>query len=84
VRCARRWFRIVGSEDVHTDTVEGVHSLLKRSIIGSYHHLSVKHLPAYVDEMEWRYNNRKNPYLFRNTLLELIGAGPMEYKELTA
>jgi hypothetical protein len=32
--------------------------------------------------MQWRYNNRDNPYLFRDTLLELIGAEPMEYKEL--
>lgn len=40
--------------DVHTNTIEGVWSLLKRSIIGSYHHLSIKHLPAYLDEMAFR------------------------------
>jgi transposase-like protein len=76
----REWVR----GDVHTNTVEGVHSLLKRSIIGSFHHLSVKHLPAYVDEIEWRHNNRNNEYLFRDTVLELIKAEPMEYKKLTA
>ena len=32
--------------DVHTNTIEGVWSLFKRFIIGSYHKLSVKHLPA--------------------------------------
>ena len=32
--------------DIHTNTVEGVWSLFKRSIVGSYHKLSVKHLPA--------------------------------------
>src|SRR6184192_1206915 len=36
--------------DVHTNTVEGVWSLFKRSIVGSYHQLSTKHLPAYLDE----------------------------------
>lgn len=69
---------------VHTNTVEGVFSLLKRSIAGSYHKVSKKHLDRYLDEIEWRYNNRKNPYLFRDTLLKVIDSGPMEFKRLTA
>ena len=69
--------------DVHTNTVEGVWSLLKRSIIGSFHHVSVKHLDAYLDELEWRYNNRENPYLFRDTLIKLLTSGNLEYKALT-
>ena len=69
---------------VHTNTMESVWSLLKRSIIGSYHHLSARHLPAYLDEMEFRYNNRRNPYLFRDTLMRLIDAETLEYKQLTA
>ncbi len=67
---------------VHTNTAESVWSLLKRSIVGSYHHLSVKHLDAYLDELEWRFNNRENPYLFRDTLTKLIAAGNLEYKAL--
>jgi transposase-like protein len=70
--------------DVHTNTVEGVWSLFKRSIIGSYHQVSTKHLPAYLDEMEWRFNNRNNPYLFRDTLLRLIEADTLTYASLTA
>jgi transposase-like protein len=69
--------------DVHTNTVEGVWSLLKRSIVGSYHQLSVKHLPAYLDEMAFRFNNRENPFLFRDTILRLIDAKTLPYKELT-
>ena len=68
--------------DVHTNTIESVWSLFKRSVIGSYHHLSVKHLPAYLDEMAFRYNNRENAYLFRDTLLRLIDAETMPYREL--
>jgi transposase-like protein len=68
--------------DVHTNTVEGVWSLLKRSIVGSYHQLSAKHLPAYLDEISFRYNNRENAYLFRDTLTALINAEPMPYKDL--
>ena len=68
--------------NVHTNTVEGVWSLLKRSIIGSFHHVSIKHLDKYLDELEWRYSNRDNPYLFRDTLLELIQAEHLEYQTL--
>jgi transposase-like protein len=68
--------------DVHTQTMEDVWSLFKRSVIGSYHHLSVKHLQAYLDELAFRYNNRENAYLFRDTLLALVGAEAMPYREL--
>lgn len=70
--------------DVHTNTVEGVWSLLKRSIIGSYHQVSVKHLDAYLDELEWRFNGRENPYLFRETLKKLLLSSNLEYKSLIA
>jgi len=58
--------------DVHTQTIESVWSLFKRSIVGSYHHLSVKPSSGLLDEMECRYNNRENPYLFRDTILKLV------------
>lgn len=45
--------------DVHTNTVEGFFSLLKRGIIGIYHQTSVKHLQRYCDEFAYRYNTRK-------------------------
>jgi hypothetical protein len=43
-----------------------------------------KHLPAYLDEMCFRFNNRKNQYLFRDTIIKLIQTPHLEYKELTA
>lgn len=67
---------------VHTNTVEGVWSLLKRSIVGSYHQLSVKHLPAYLDEVAFKFNNRDNPFLFRDTMLRLIDGETLPLKEL--
>ena len=69
--------------DVHTNSIENIWSLLKRSIIGSYHKVSVKHLDAYLDELEWRFNNRDNPYLFRDTLTKLVGSGNISYMTLT-
>lgn len=70
--------------EAHVNNVENVWSLLKRSIIGAYHHVSIKHLNAYLDELEWRFNNRDNPWLFRDTLLKLLEAEHVEYKELVA
>jgi transposase-like protein len=69
---------------VHTNTVENVWSLFKRSIIGSYHQVSVKHLPLYLDELEWRFNNRDNPFLFRDTVRALVEADVLTLKKLTA
>lgn len=68
--------------DVHTNTVDGVWSLFKQSIVGSYHQLSAKHLNAYLDEMAFRFNNRENPYLFRDTLLRLLASKSLPYKYL--
>jgi len=68
--------------DVHTNSIEGIWALLKRSIVGSYHKVSVKHLDSYLNELEWRFNNHDNPYLFRDTLLKLIRAENLPYREL--
>jgi hypothetical protein len=42
--------------DVHTNTVEGVWSLFKRSIVGAYHQISTKHMDKYLDEKAWRFD----------------------------
>jgi hypothetical protein len=55
---------------VHTQTIESFWSLLKRGIIGNFHHVSKKYLPLYLNEFSFRYNNRKNPDIF-----DLIIAG---------
>ena len=52
--------------------------------MGTYHNLSAKHLGAYLDELEWRFNNRHNPYLFRDTLLAVMRSETLGYEELTA
>jgi transposase-like protein len=49
---------------VHTATIDGFWSLLKRGIMGSFHKVSRKYLPLYVAEFEFRYNNRNNPDIF--------------------
>jgi transposase len=43
----------------HTNSIEGFWSQLKRSIDGTHHHVSRKHLQKYVNEFAFRYSNRK-------------------------
>jgi transposase-like protein len=43
----------------HTNTIEGAFSLFDRMVIGIYHSISPKHMQAYCNEHEFRYNNRK-------------------------
>jgi hypothetical protein len=57
--------------------------LFKRAVIGTYHKLSAKHLDAFLDELEHRFNNRDNQYLFRDTLLKLVKSDKLPYAELT-
>jgi hypothetical protein len=44
--------------DAHTNTVEGMFSILKRGIYGIYQHVSEAHLQRYLHEFDFRYNNR--------------------------
>src|SRR3990170_1799138 len=69
-------------DGINTNSIENIWSLLKRSIVGSYHKVSIKHLDAYLDELEWRFNNRDNPYLFRDTLTKLIRSESLPFEEL--
>jgi len=50
--------------NVHTQTIDGFWSLLKRGIMGTFHNVSAKYLPLYVAEFEWRYNNRATQDIF--------------------
>jgi hypothetical protein len=44
--------------DAHSNTVEGYFSILKRGIIGTYHHVSEAHLGRYLAEFDFRYSER--------------------------
>src|SRR5208283_6096956 len=70
--------------DIHTNTVESAFSLLKRGIIGSWHRISAKHLEAYLEEMQFRFNRRGRSDLFVDTLRHMVTSNPLTFEKLTA
>jgi hypothetical protein len=70
--------------DITTNEIESAFSLLKRGIIGSWHKVSAKHLPAYLEEMTFRFNRRNSKTLLLETLQRMITADPLTYEKLTA
>jgi transposase-like protein len=60
--------REYGRGNVRVNSAEGYFSLLKRGIIGTYHHISKQHLDQYLNEFNFRYNSRKIDDEFRMVL----------------
>lgn len=65
-------YQYVDEEDptIHTNTIEGFWSLLKRAWHGTHHHYSKKNAPLYVAEACYKYNNRGVRKLFDKFLKE--------------
>lgn len=59
VRHSLREYVRPGNPEVHTNTVEGLFSRIKRGIEGVYHNVSKEHLFRYADQYEFLYNARK-------------------------
>ena len=68
--------------DVHTNTLEGFWSQLKRGLNGVYHKVSPRHLQKYVDEFVFRYNTRHHTETSRFNLLLANISGHLTYREL--
>jgi transposase len=55
--------------DMHTNTLEGFWSLVKRGITETHHAMSAKWLQGYLNEYAWRYNHRDDGQAMFLTLL---------------
>src|SRR5262249_29920171 len=53
-------FQYVRKGNIHTNTVESYFSLLKRGIMGTFHHVSREHLVQYCSEFAFRWNYKKS------------------------
>lgn len=67
--------RYEGGLSITTNALRSAFSLFPRGVVGAWHEVSMKHLPAYLQEMTWRFNNCKNQYLFRDTLMRRLASG---------
>ena len=70
-------------EQAHTNGMESFWSMMKRGFDGTYHQMSPKHLPRYLDEFQGRHNIRQ---LDTKTQMEVIVRGMVKkrlpYKDL--
>lgn len=66
--------------EIHSNTVESSFSLLKRGLIGTFHHVGEQHLQRYATEFDFRWNNRKITDRERSDiLLSEIGGKRLKY-----
>ena len=70
--------------EVHTNTIEGVFSVFKRGMIGTYQHCGEQHLKRYLAEFDFRYNNRAALEIMdkqrADIALSLIGGKRLTYR----
>lgn len=51
--------------NIHTNGIESIWAIVKRQVYGTHHKISKQYLPLYLAEISFRFNNRKNPDLFK-------------------
>jgi transposase-like protein len=70
--------------DVHTNTVESYFGLLKRGLVGTFHHVSEAHLQRYCTEFDFRFSHRTVSDSERATaLLKQIGGKRLTYRRIS-
>jgi hypothetical protein len=74
----------VAADGTHCNGVENAWSLFSRSVIGSIHRISAKHLPRYLDEFDARYNARRENGTFFPRILKQCAGRRLPMKELVA
>ena len=69
---------------VHSNTVEGFFSILKRGVNGTFHHVSEAHLARYLAEFDFRYSHRSalgvDDEARTNELLRSVGGKRLTYR----
>ena len=69
--------------DVYTNTIESAFSLLKRGIVGQFHKVSIRHLPRYLAEFEYRFNRRdEQEEMFGETVRRMVKTDKMPFRQL--
>ena len=70
--------------NAHSNTVEGFFAILKRGVVGTFHHVSEAHLSRYLSEFDFRYSNRSalgiSDGMRANEMLRGIGGKRLMYR----
>ncbi len=79
---AKEYVRKENGKKIHTNTIEGFWSILKKQIVGIHHQVSPKHLQRYCNESSFRYNSRE--LLQDERFADAIGKceGRLKYNQL--
>jgi transposase-like protein len=81
----KEYVRYEGGLCITTNTIEGVFSILKRGIIGVYHHVGQQHLHRYLTEFDFRYNHREvSDVERRNAAIAGVGGKRLMYRDSCA
>src|ERR1043166_1385006 len=84
VHSTGEYVRGKGDGAIHVNTAESVHALLKRGVMGTYHHWSKKHLHRYLAEFDFRWNHRKITDGERTVeAIAIVGGKRLRYKDPT-
>jgi transposase-like protein len=57
----------------HTNGLESFWAIIKRGIVGQFHRVTLNHLPQYLNEFTYRFNNRKRTDVFDLTICRALG-----------
>lgn len=60
--------KLYSYKGINTNSIESFWAIIKRQIIGQHHQVSLKHLPKYVAEAVFKYNNRNNDDMFETLI----------------
>lgn len=60
--------KLYSYKGVNTNTIESFWAIIKRQIMGQHHHVTGKHLPKYIAEVVFKYNNRNDDDMFETLM----------------
>lgn len=64
--------RLYSYKGINTNSIESFWAIIRRQIIGQHHQVSLKHLPKYVAEAVFKYNNRKEDDMFETLVINAM------------
>jgi len=61
--------KVYSYKGVNTNTIESFWAIIKRGLVGQFHHVSPKYLPNYIAEFVFKFNNRKDDDMFETLVV---------------